>query len=605
MMSAKYGSSISEDLISTEVGLKAPAEETSFIHYGRMYVRIFEEDRRWDPEQSSVGLSGDWMNVSDTETISLYRAALTQSGLLKLIYCDHPEAASENRGGTHRYLHCCIVNLKQISSHSFTLYAVDPDDEKSHLRYRLTCCLPDVQETDKWVERIRLVLSTKPEGPVRTTLPTFCMPLRVAVLNLNTPNMTDYEELCSFIPKAQYKAFISEYCIRLQPLDEQNSHVFIPLEGVVCTKNKSTEKNNYFVLEHECIKYLCATSDRLQFFVITSFLDLWSRSHRLAEIRSIAKSHKTKGKLVEGRLLVGATPGKLEDKQVRISSGTRHFDCLDIYGTFERFDVLKSEMFEKVSPNVYMCHLVAQQILPEFEENRLVDLYVRVPTRKALLKWHRHFNHSPSVFLGILKVITNELQLRSLHTRMKTDSEKGIFSNQNRTPNSVSVQDMAKLMTLPFADLKEILSIPCQWTVSRLEKLLFTVLDHFPQPVLSHDVQHVICKLMSEALEMGVFPTLPLVMAEILLGLSTFNLCVLNLLTTCQFSILRQAKRTELDTMDPVSRLQLMMRHWFPFVHHLCHTKLRNTQPHWKVKLETNVSYFLAAYEYLLQTMLV
>ncbi|KAF5404557.1 hypothetical protein PHET_01785 [Paragonimus heterotremus] len=225
--------------------------------------------------------------------------------------------------------------------------------------------------------------------------------------------------------------------------------------------------------------------------------------------------------------------------------------------------------------------------------NEMVELYVRVPNRKALAKWSKHFNLSRSTVLSVLDLILNELEQRESLGTMKYPSNLG---TANKVHQEIDLKECLKVVTLRYDVIKSKLSMPSEWPAHRLLKLACVLFGQLPTSVITTDAQQVMAKVMLKDWSNNALRELPMHVASVLKNLSTFQLCVLGRLAIYFIFCLRN-KHPNFIQLEPSTRLQIISTQWQPLVSALCGIQEHSSKT-------PVVSCFLASYQYLLMALL-
>ncbi|KAF6779931.1 hypothetical protein AHF37_00686 [Paragonimus kellicotti] len=240
-----------------------------------------------------------------------------------------------------------------------------------------------------------------------------------------------------------------------------------------------------------------------------------------------------------------------------------------------------------------MCRLLAKHIEPDFAMNEMVELYVRVPNRKALAKWSKHFNLSRSTVLSVLDLILNELEQRECLVAIKHSNNLG---TANKVHQEIDLKECLKVVTLRYDEIKFKLSMTSEWPTHRLLKLVCVLLGQLPTSIVTADNQQVMAKVMLKDWSTNALCELPIHVANVLKKLSTFQLCVLGRLAIYFTSRLKN-KHPNFIELEPLTRLQIISTQWQPLVNALCGIQEYSSKT-------SVVSCFLASYQYLLMALL-
>ncbi|KAG5441911.1 hypothetical protein CSKR_106352 [Clonorchis sinensis] len=563
-----------------------------------LYARISEssglENELLQPQLSD----GPQQNSSGSVYGQIYKAKLMADGRLKLEEClaGNPEQADFSKNCFR------IVGIERVDSQQFTLNIVGSGDPGEPQR-QLLCYHPYADKTDKWIEHIQPILQDEIKH-LRVTgqfQPIFSFTLQLIFCEKLMDRLQNLSGSQDMKGVNLYKVLIDQNMIILQSVRNVEDRCTFPLSDISVTKNApvGVHQNDSLLFTLYCggRGVVCKPMDELQYHIFLILVELWSRSTQVSQPPS--KDIKTllaETLFTGGFLLMGTSPTTLHRTLVRIIRGSKTLECIDLSGRLERFEVHRSQVAKVNShDNNFVCRVVARQVLPTYVKNDMVEFYVGLPTREALEKWNRQFTVSPSTALRFIDIILKEMRSRDCGWLVSsTDASISRYlSDLNK------LHECFALLELTQGQLGRTLNDVAEWPGVRLVYFLFFLLTHLSDPIVTSHIQRAMSKLMSQTWFETDRKSLPMNIAHTLRQLSTFQLRVLTRLAI--YFISEQLIRLpELTTLAPVERLSVMIAYWEPLTQALCGIRddRQNIQP-------IGVTYFLSAYQYLLQTMLV
>ncbi|TGZ68175.1 hypothetical protein CRM22_004409 [Opisthorchis felineus] len=568
------------------------------IYSDWLYARI-SESSGLENELSQPQLSDrPQQNSSGSAYGQIYSAKLMADGRLKLEQC-----LAENPEQTDFSKHCFrIVGIERVDSQQFTLNIVGSGDPGEPQR-QLLCYHPYADKTDKWIEHIRPIIQDDVRH-LRVTdhfQPIFCFTFQLVFCEKMVNHLQNFPVSQEMKEPNVYKVLINQNMITLHSVRNVEDRCTFPLSDISVMKNApvGVDQNDSVLFTLYCggRGVVCKPVDELQCHIFIILVELWSRSTQLSRPRSKdTKTSLAETRFTGGFLHVGTTPTTLHKTLVRVIRGSKTLECIDLSGRLERFEVHRSQVTKvNLHDKNFICHVVARQILPTYVKNDMVEFYIGLPTREALEKWNRQFTVSPSTALSCIDVILGEMGSRDCGwLAASTDASISRYlSDLNK------LHECFALLELPQEHLSRTLNDVAEWPSVRLVYFLFFLLTHLSNPILTSHIQRAMSKLMSQTWFEPDRKSLPMDIAHTLSQLSTFQLCVLTRLAI--YFISEQFVRlTESTTLAPVERLSVMTAYWKPLTQALCGIRVdrQNIQA-------IGVTYFLSAYQYLLQTMLV
>ncbi|TPP56801.1 hypothetical protein FGIG_04490 [Fasciola gigantica] len=596
--------------------IRISSNQTNVIYSGRLLIRF--AGCAGHSDQLLTGIGGDqasYLGIYDQ--LKPYFVALYPNRMIQLELCpgerskqprisgprDTHQSLPENGRNEWRYR---IVGVKKKNPHTFYLDVINTKTQNEVHVEKLICHASQSKKSTEWVEIIRRIIKDTNHS-AETSTKSMCLriPIRLTVAdrteNVDGDQDADSLNCCSFSMEPAHIT-ISPKEVRFCQLANKESQIRLELDDVQI-KRKDLQYSmapNVFLLLSSKKEYTCQAPDRLQCLIASTMLELWIRLNR--SNRTAGCQHEDSGKPIEGRLLIGSSLYSLNETQVCIYSQTKSLECLDMYGTFEKFEIFHSDLVHLDTPHFHACRVLARQILPEYEAGHIRELFIRVPTRHALLKWHQHFNLSPSTVLSLLNVILTELESRHHipQGQVRLSQGDGIPVEQRLDP-----KEALQLFTLSANQLAAILKVRSDWPNNQVEQLLMLLLSSVAHPIIKNERQSDIANLM---LPYGFNPMhitkcLPDRVAEMVSQMSVFNVCVLNRIAL--FFIVGLYKQypnwTKLST---IQSLCLMQKNWMPLIESLCHRRNKYGLSNEQDNRAVAISYFMATYQHLLHTMM-
>ncbi|VDP90483.1 unnamed protein product [Echinostoma caproni] len=596
----------------------AQLNQASIIHSGRLLVRFDGYSYSYDP---IIETNGDQPHSSGVyEQFKPYNAILMSDRTLELESCSGhrlkqplhslSQTVSDGLQGDRISVLCYeILHAQLMNSHTFALDVISSNDMDQVYIERVVCHAPQSKKSKQWFEMITHLLTgiplqqkTSGQGLIVN------VPIQLTIAERTNSSDEDGQSnssRCFPLSIEPAHLVLSSKEIQLKRFCYGRAVIRLKLDEVLIRRNRSQNAiaPNTLLLLSSSKEYTCQTADPVQHLVISTMLELWMRLYKLGLSRNNGKRDKESRNVLEGRILIGPSLHRLDEVQVCVRSGTKVLECLDMYGTFEKLEILHSDLIPFAAPDFYACRLLARQILPDYEADHMRQLFIRAPSRHVLYKWHQYFNLSPIAVLSILNVIVTELESRHhlIQGRIRLNRGDDISYEHQLDP-----KHGLKLFHLTSSQIATTLSTRSQWPNSRVEQLLLLLLSSSAHPIIKIERQSTIENLM---LAKGSDPVrinqdLPHHMANILRQMTTFSLCVINRLAL-YITVGLYRTYPKLAQMSPFERLCLMQKHWTPLVDSLCHRGNQYGLSNKQDRRTMAISCFVAAYHYLLHTMMI
>ncbi|KAA0190238.1 hypothetical protein FBUS_00818 [Fasciolopsis buskii] len=589
---------------------------TNVIYSGRLLIRFVGCSEHSD--QLPTGIKGDQDSFRGIyDQLKPYTVVLYRDRTVHLEACSR-ERASQSfirtiqdtekmfSGHNRTHLRYRIVRVKQKNPHTFHLDVINSKTHDGIHCEKLICHVSQSKKSTEWVKLIQRVLmdsdhSTDSFDNSLSLKMSIYLTVTDRLGNLDDERKSIHSNCGSFVSEPAHLTINSRE-VQINVLTDTKSPIKLEVQNIQIKRKQPehSKASNVFKIFDSTKEYTCQTTDHLQCLIASTLLELWIRLERLA--RPYSGSQESNGKPIEGRLLIGPTLFSLDETQVCIYSHNKYLECLDMYGTFEQFEILHSDLVYLDMPHFHACRVLARQTRPEYEAGHIRELFIRVPTRQALLKWHQHFNMSPSTVLSLLHVILTEMESRRHipQGEVPLDQGDGIPEEQR-----LDLKEALVLFTLSAERLSTVLKVRVEWSNSRIEQLLLILLSSMAYPTIKSERQVDITNLM---LPHGFDPntvtdSLPNHLGEVLSQMSTFNLCILNRLVMF-FIVGMYNLYPNWGKLNAVQSLCLIQKHWIPLIESLCHRKNHYLISNRHDNRSRAISYFIASYQYILHEML-